>query len=45
MYAKKTRPSAKREVQKERSAKRDDQTAPFFSHTFQFSFIQIVKMK
>ena len=29
MYAKSTRPSAKREVQKERSAKRDDQTARF----------------
>ena len=27
MYAKSTRPSAKREVQKERSAKRDDQIA------------------
>ena len=27
MYAKNTRPSAKREVQKERSAKRDDQIA------------------
>ena len=27
MYAKSTRPSAKREVQKDRSAKRDDQIA------------------
>ena len=27
MYAKSTRPSAKREVQKERSAQRDDQIA------------------
>ena len=27
MYAKSTRPSAKREVQKERSAKRDDRIA------------------
>ena len=27
MYVKSTRPSAKREVQKERSAKRDDQIA------------------
>ena len=27
MYAKSTRPSAKREVQKERGAKRDDQIA------------------
>ena len=27
MYAKSTRPSAKREVQKERSAKRDDKIA------------------
>ena len=27
MYAKRTRPSAKREVQKDRSAKRDDQIA------------------
>ena len=27
MYAKRTRPSAKREIQKDRSAKRDDQIA------------------
>ena len=31
MYAKSIRPSAKREVQKERSAKRDDQIALKFS--------------
>ena len=45
MYAKSTRPSAKREVQKERSAKRDDQIArPRRAQTCERSELRAMRM-
>ena len=45
MYVKSTRPSAKREVQKERSAKRDDQIArPWRAETCERSELRAMRM-